>query len=186
VTVTVTTGPPVTVLGPIALNRQNGLFEQFARVSNSTPNDLLGGVRIFAHLPTNDTTNVVWNATGKTNGIPFIDSLTPLLAGGYVDVLIQYYVPNPRSVPTVTLTAEPIPFTPPPVPRPRVVSVSQNGNATTIEFTTVRNCLYYLQSSEDLVHWITVSGLMHGTGERMQCTDSPGRSRQFYRTIAIR
>jgi len=156
-------------------------------VFNPTPEDFLNGVRVFVHLQTNDTTNIVFNATGtNASGVPFIDSRTPLPAGGQVDVLIQYYVPNPRSVPTVTLTAEPLPFATPPVPQPKVTSVTQTSGAVAIEFTTVRNCVYYLQSSDDLVHWTTIPGLMRGTGDRMQCTDAPGVSRRFYRAIAIR
>src|SRR6185295_13560501 len=187
VTVTVTSGPPITVLGPIVLNRQNGLFEQFARVFNPTPNDFPNGVRVFVRLATNDTTNVVWNANGtNSSGVPFIDVHTPLLSGGHVDLLIQYYVPNARSVPMATLTVEPLPFVAPPIIQAKVMSVAQAGGATTIEFTTAQNCVYYLQGSADLVHWNTLSGPIRGTGSAVRCTEANSGSRRFYRAIAIR
>ena len=39
--------PPVSALGPILLNHQNGLFEQFVRISNPTPQSFPNGVRLW-------------------------------------------------------------------------------------------------------------------------------------------
>ncbi len=192
VSVTVTTTPPVTALGPIALNRQNGLFEQFVRISNPTPEDFPNGMRLFVSLGL-DTTNKVWNATGTNAlGVRYIDTSIPLLAGGHLDVLVQYYVPNTRVVPSPVLTAAPLPPSAakfslssrlaPPV---RVTRITLLPLGAQMEFTTTPQGLYFLQCSEDLVHWTTMPGLIHGTGGPVQCQDTASVAKRFYRVIKL-
>ena len=183
VTVTVTQSPPVSALGPIVLNHQNGLFEQFARISNPTPRSFPNGVRLF--ITGLDSTNRVYNAMGTNNGIPYIDVLQALPSGGFVDVLIQYYVPNGRSVPNPTLIAQPLPFTIPPVPPPVLSIAGKNGTNLILRFTAATNCLYYVQSSADLANWSTVPGLMQGAGTPTQCTNSLSGGRRFFRVLLL-
>ncbi len=186
VTVTVLASPPVTAIGPIVQNRNNGLFEQFVRVVNPTPEDFLAGVRVFVHLAPGNTSNRVWNATGTNNGVPYVDSRTPLPSGGVItNLLIQYYVPDAASLPVVTLTAEPLPFVAAPLPQPRVTNLSQSAGRVTVEFTTVARYLYYLQSSDDLVHWTTIPGVIRGTGGLMRCPGSAGVASRFYRAVVV-
>jgi len=183
VTVTVTQSPPVTALGPIVLNHQNGLFEQFVRISNSTPQSFPNGVRLL--IKGLDTTNRVYNATGTNAGIPYIDVRTPLPSQGFVDVLVQYYIPNPRSVPSPLLVAEPLPFTVPMAGPPTLVIAGATEEALVLRFTTVAGRLYYLQSSDDFVNWAAVPGLINGTGGEMQCTPALGAGKKFFRVLLL-
>ena len=183
VTVTVTQTPPVTALGPILLNHQNGLFEQFVRIANPTPQSFPNGVRLI--IKGLDTTNRVYNATGTNGGFPCIEVLTPLPSQGYLDVLVQYYVPNPRTVPNPQLVAEPRPFTVPVAGAPTLVLAGAATNALTLRFATVVGRLYYLQSSEDFVTWIAVPGLIQGTGGVIQCTPELGAGKKFFRVLLL-
>jgi hypothetical protein len=188
VSVIVTSSPPVTAVGPIVLDRDTGLFHQFVLVNNPTPQDFVNGVRVFVHLPPAITNIVsVWNATGtNANGLPYVDSDTPVPSGSSSIVLIQYYAPTVREFPTnVVLTAEPLGFAPAPLARPTVTSISQSSIGTTVEFTTAKKCMYYLQCSDDLVHWSTVPGLINGNGSQMQCTDAGSIPHRFYRVMGF-
>ena len=183
VTVTVTQTPPVTALGPILLNHQNGLFEQFVRIANPTPQSFPNGVRLI--IKGLDTTNRVYNATGTNGGFPYINVLTPLPSQGYLDVLVQYYVPNPRTVPNPQLVAEPRPFTVPVAGAPTLVVAGQSTNALTLRFSSVAGRLYYLQSSEDFTTWSAVPGLIQGTGGVIQCTPNLGAGHKFFRVLLL-
>jgi len=68
----------VVATGPIVLNRQNGLFEQFVTVSNLTMELWPNGVWLSVYNL--DSTNIVWNPTGTNNGAPCLDKLDPLPA----------------------------------------------------------------------------------------------------------
>ena len=183
VSVIVTQSPPVMVLGPIVLNRQNGLFEHYARVINPTPISFLNGVRLL--ITGLDETNTVYNATGTNAGVPCIDIRQPLPSGGHVDVLIQYYVPNPRSVPTPTLIAEPLPFETPATPAPVVSMAGRAEGGIVLEFRTASNRLYCLQASEDFVRWNTLSGVIQGTGGKVQRTNSLSGPLRFFRVVML-
>ncbi len=183
VTLTVTQSPPVTALGPIVLNHQNGLFEQFVRIANNTPQSFPNGVRLL--IKGLDTTNRIYNATGTNAGIPYIDVRTPLPSQGFVDVLLQYYIPNPRTVPNPQLLAEPLPFTVPVAAAPTLVLSGQSTNALTLRFSTVAGRLYYLQSSEDFTTWSAVPGLIQGTGGVLQRTPNLGEGKKFFRVLLL-
>jgi hypothetical protein len=183
VSVMVTPTPPVTALGPIALNRQNGLFEQYARIVNPTPYSFVNGVRLLiANL---DTTNTVYNATGtNSSGIPYIDVTAPLPSSNSVDVLVQYYVPNQRSVPNPTLIAQPLPFTIPSPVSPVLAAARRTEAGIVVQFPTTRDRLYYLQSSSDLTHWDTLPGLIVGNGGVVPRTNSFTGIR-FFRALML-
>ena len=183
VLITVTQSPPVSALGPIVLNHQNGLFEQFARISNPTPRSFPNGVRLL--IAGLDTTNRVYNATGTNAGVPYIDVLSPLPTGAFVDVLIQYYVPNQRSVPSPTLLAQPLPFTIPPTVPPVLSVAARLDTHIVLQFTAVTNRLYYLQFSDDFAHWSTLSPLVPGAGDNVRRTNSLSASCRFFRVLLL-
>ena len=143
----------VVATGPIVLNHQNGLFEQFVTVSNRTSETWANGVRLF--IRNMDSTNQLFNATGTNGGIPYIDKLVPVPAGQSTAILVQYYVPNPRSIPSPVLIAVPLPFSQATV-TPQITSVKQGTDGTLqITFASQSGKFYFIQYSEDFTHWLT-------------------------------
>jgi len=166
------------------LNRQNGLFEQYARIFNPTPSSFPNGVRLFVSIAGFDTTNKVYNATGTNAGVAYIDIHQELHSGAFVDVLIQYYVPNPRSVPDVTLTAEPILYTISTTPSP-VLTASRADGGIVLRFTTAKDRLYYLQATEDMARWHSLPGLISGNGNEVSRTNSVTGGEQLFRVLIL-
>lgn len=184
VNIHVRSNPPILALGPIVLNRQSGLFEQSVRVINPTTDPWPNGVRIY--ITDLDTTNRVWNATGTNNGVPYIESTALVPAGGSQDFLIQYYVPNPRTVPTNTLTAVPNPA---PAEAPAVLALDKafpltNGKFC-VEFASQGQRIYFIQCSHDLQHWKTISSPIVGTGQRIQWIHDGAEVKCFYRAVRV-
>src|SRR5262249_51802892 len=82
VTINVLSAPPLTIVSAMHLNPQTGLYEQTVRVSNPTYYSL-DAVRVLIMNLANGTT--VYNASGVTNGIPYVQSYAPIPSGGYTD-----------------------------------------------------------------------------------------------------
>ena len=77
--------------GPIGLNPQNGLFEQQVTVTN-TMIAAAPAFRLFVDgLRPGVTLN---NATGSTNGVPYVQVNTPLNPGEFTGVYLEYVVPD--------------------------------------------------------------------------------------------
>lgn len=95
VAITVLRNPPYAA-GPFRLNRQTGLFEQLVTITNPTPVDF-PAIRLW--IMDVRTGATVWNATGQVSGVPYIDVLTIVPAGGSVQVLVEYYTPDVRVAP---------------------------------------------------------------------------------------
>jgi uncharacterized repeat protein (TIGR01451 family) len=184
VNVHVISSPPILALGPIVLNRQNGLFEQSVRVTNPTPFPWPNGLRIY--ISDVDATNRVWNATGTNNGLPYVEKTAFVAAGGSQDFLIQYYVPNPRVTPTSTLTAVPNPAGAESTSVLRLERALPLTNGQfCVEFLSRKDRLYYVQRTEDHLRWSTVGGLIVGTGQRIQQFDGGVGSKRFYRVVCL-
>ena len=184
VNVHVVSNPPIVALGPIGLNRQNGLFEQSVRVTNPTPFPWPNGLRIY--ISNLDPTNRVWNATGTNNGLPYVEKTSFVAAGGSQDFLIQYYVPFPRVTPTNTLTAVPNPASAESSVALRLERALPLTNGQfSLEFLSRKDRLYYLQRTEDHLRWSTVGGLIIGTGQRIQQFDGGVGSKRFYRVVCL-
>ena len=171
----------VVATGPIVLNHQNGLFEQFATISNRTSQTWLNGVRLFVYNV--GSSNTVYNATGtNSSGVPYIDNLAPVPAGGSVAIIVQYYLPS-RVVPNPTLVAVPNPF---PAGLLRIEQpLSLTKNAFSVEFFSRTGCIYFVQRTTDLVHWTAVSGPLIGTGQRMTWKDNAPQGSRFYRVLCL-
>ena len=173
----------VVATGPIVLNHQNGLFEQFVTVSNRTSETWANGVRLF--VKDLDTTNKVYNATGTNNGTPYLDKIVSVPPGGRLIITVQYYVPNPRVFPVPTLVATPLPFTTVTV-RPQLTRPSRvEGGVLPLQFTTQSGRFYFIQHSEDLVHWTTEPAAVAGTGGVVVVPQSATGDKRFYRVLLI-
>jgi hypothetical protein len=119
----------------------------------------------------------VYNATGITNGIPYVESHAVVIPGAFVDFVIEYYVPS-RVPPNPVLTAD-------------LVAPSQGGGSAAfgsqqhidrgimlpdhtflVEFLTVSNRLYSIQYSSDLRTWKDAQPAVAGNGTRIQWIDN--------------
>ncbi len=173
----------VIATGPIVLNHQNGLFEQFVTVSNRTSETWANGVRLF--IRNMDTTNQVYNATGTNDGVPYIDRFVSVPAGQSIAILVQYYVPTPRSIPNPALIAVPLPFSRP-VVAPQITRVSRDSAETlNVHFTTQSGRFYFIQHTEDFTDWVTDPLSINGTGGITVSTQSSAGNKLFYRVLLI-
>jgi hypothetical protein len=165
--------------GPVALNRQTGLFDQYLTVYNLTAETWPNGVRVFLDI---DTTNKVWNATGTNAlGVPYIDTPTPVPAGGTIEVLVQYFVPNTRIVPNPNIVAVPLPYASAVLTPPRIAADYGEG----ITFESGLNQWYFIQSSDDLKRWITDPTPVRGTGGAFHWPGDKTSSHRFYRVLLV-
>ncbi len=185
---------PVTSTGPMQFNPQTDVFEQTVRVTNPTYYTY-NGVRL---LISNLAPGVqVYNATGITNGLPFVQSILPIPPGGSVDFTIEYYVLS-RIAPDPLFTVELVT----PSNALNQVGPMQHINrglflpnkTFMVEFNTISNRVYYLQYSADLVNWNTAVPAITGIGNVIDWIDngppetaSPTstQSKRFYRLILL-
>jgi len=187
--------PPLSIVGAMHFNPQTGLFEQTVRVFNPTGSEY-EAVRVYiGNLATNV---VVYNRSGITNGVPYVQSASRVLPGSYVDLLIEYYVPT-RVAPNPTLIPQLVPLG-----GGGFVAVGNGQNVERgvmlpnqtflLEFSTVAGRTYYVQYSSDLANWQTAQQPMTGNGSRLQWIDNgqpktasaPAESaRRFYRLFVV-
>jgi VCBS repeat-containing protein len=171
----------VVATGPIVLNHQNGLFEQFVTVSNRTSETWANGVRLFVRNM--DTTNQVYNATGTNGGVPYLDKIVPVPAGQSTTLLVQYYVPNPRSIPNPILIATPLPFSNP-AATPQLTRISPAANGLLqIEFTAQSGRFYFIQYSEDFSRWFTDPAPVKAASSTASALQSNRGGTRFYRVM---
>jgi hypothetical protein len=196
VSVTVIDRPPLSVVTAMHRDPATGLFEQTVRVNNPTYSEL-NAVRVsVSNLLFGQ---VVYNASGYTNGTPYVQSYGAIAPDSYVDFTIEYYVTD-GSLPNPVLKAELVPPGTPSV----VVTGGQlqhisyvvllaNGNFL-LDLPTILNRVYYVQYSSDLATWKTAMPAITGTGltvpwvdEGLPKTDSaPSTQRQrFYRFVLL-
>jgi hypothetical protein len=185
---------PLTIIAAMQFDPQTGLFEQTVRVTNPTYSTL-DAVRVSVYGLTNGAT--VYNLSGTANGVQYVQSSGPLAAGGYVDFIIEYYVPS-RVTPNPTLVA--LPATP--LSRGSAVGAAQHvdrivllpDRTVLIEFTSITNRIYSILYGSDLGTWETAVPSITGNGTRIQWIDngqpktesSPATaSRRFYRLILM-
>jgi len=196
VTITVIERPPLSIVSAMAYNPQTDLFQQTVRVFNPTYSTY-DAVRVYVYGLTNNTT--VYNASGSTNSVQYVESHAAILPGSYVDFVIEYWTPL-AITPNPTLVAE-------------LVSASGGGSATVagtgqhinrgmvlsdktflVEFASISNRLYNIQYSSDLRTWKTVQPRITGNGTWIQWIDNgqpktesapAAASLRFYRVIVL-
>jgi uncharacterized repeat protein (TIGR01451 family) len=139
--------------GSAIFNPQTGLYEETAVVTNLGPSTV-AGVRLYVGGLTNYVT--LYNATGTTNGTPYVDYYASLNPGSNVTFILEFY--DSKRLPfTNTLTAVAISFTNLPSARTNGVPVTTvfmdtriAGNTRfVIEFKTVPGKSYTIIYSDD-------------------------------------
>lgn len=193
VNISVLDRPPV-VTGEMRFNPQTGLFEQPIRVMNPSSFDFSAVCVFVADLPTRYR---VRNASGNSNGLPFVQYNSRVRAGDGIDMLIEYYDPL-RIMPEPRLFAEAV--TPMELPNLtgtelRVTRQSWLPDGTfLLEFRSALGRTYYVQYCDDLVTWKTALPGISGTGTRTQWIDNgpprtetpPARSNsRLYRVLLM-
>jgi len=164
---------PVTA-GGIVYSRQTGLYTQGVTVSNPL-STMATAVRVLIDgLPSNVT---VYNASGSTNGTPYVQSALSLFPGGSVTFQLEYFVPTRQAFAAPVFEAQIVPgeSTADPGGSPQAISraaLRLGDGAYLVEFATVSNRIYYVQYSSDLVNWKTAVPFREGNGTQVQWIDS--------------
>jgi sugar lactone lactonase YvrE len=201
-TVTVLSQPPTEAQalvtdGPIV--RQTGLFYQTVRVSNPTLVPF-AALRLWVELDANSLAHgvQVWNAIGRSKGVPYLSYNVSLAPSQSVDLRIEYYVPDrqPFSSPsfrTEVVVPDP-PFEPAGTALGFVRQVPLADGLFLVEFSTTAGWRYYVQYSSDMTNWKTALPAVMGTGSRVQWIDNgppkteslpSSESSRFYRVILL-
>jgi hypothetical protein len=174
VRITILPRPPLTVLSGVAFNPRTGLYEQTVRVTNPT-GSAYDAVRISVFGLTG--AQQLHNASGTTNGVPYVQSPGGVPPGGYVDFVLEYYVTD-SSIPAPTLITKLVTpdsggnvsysGTTVPIHRTQVLA---NGYIM-IEFSSLNGRVYYVQYSSDIRTWKTAQPAIAGNGGWIQWVDS--------------
>jgi uncharacterized repeat protein (TIGR01451 family) len=176
--VTTAVGVPVTnlvltVLSSITLNPQTGLFEQQIEVSNGGPATPASVQVLISGLAANVK---VYDATGTTNGIPYVQSSSPLDVGSNVIFLVEYYVPTRIAPTNLTFTVRAGPTVIPPVVTGTVLNINQMiklaDGSVLVAFAAVPGQVYAIQYSSDMVTWLTAVPAITAPANQVQWIDS--------------
>ena len=193
----ITNLPPLTN-GPITFNPQTGLYQQSVSFVNLSGLSVAGVRVTVLELP---SSVALFNATGSTNGAPFVEYDQTIAPGGSVVFLLEYYdagrqpLVSTNFVATVVAAAQPPPAPSGPVLQlDRVVFISQGQ--LTIEFASVPGQAYVVQYSTNSspAKWQTAVPPIIASGTKTQWIDSgppktdsaPGAPGQrYYRVVQI-
>jgi uncharacterized repeat protein (TIGR01451 family) len=163
----------LTVLSAITLNPQTGLFEERIEVSNGGPATPSSVLVLISGLAANVK---VYNATGTTNGLPYVQSSSPLGIGSNVVFLLEYYVPTRVAPANLTLTVEAGPIVIPPVVTGTILNISRmiklDNGSVLVEFSAVPGQVYAVQYSSDMVTWLTAVPAITAPANQVQWIDS--------------
>ena len=185
----------LTVLSPITLNPQTGLFELRIQVSNGGPATPSSVMILVSGLAANAK---LYNATGITNGTPFVQSASPLGIGSNVIFLLEFYVPTRVAPANLTFTMQAGPPMIPPVVSGTIMNISRmivlaNGSVL-VEFSAIPGQVYAIQYSSDMVTWRTAVPAITAPATRVQWIDagppktdsSPAQqSARYYRVVLL-
>ena len=171
-------GPTVTVVGSMRLNVQDG-FLWLTNVACNPELSLPGAMKVLIHGITNNTIQVV-NATGTSNGVPFVETLGEIEPGQCWTNIIKFSDPygvafNPiLSVQLIPGGIGTGPLPPPPgAPQDVLFQRMLTGGTFLIEFATTNGGTYYVQYKNSLTDpWTTVPQVFTGTGQHIQWLDS--------------
>jgi len=163
----------LTVLSPITLNPQTGLFEQQVEVSNGGPSTPSSVLVLVSGLAGNAT---LYNATGKTNGLPFVQSASPLGIGSNVVFLLEFYVPTRVAPTNLTFTVVAGPPFIPPVVSGTIMNIDRmivlSDGSVLVEFTAIPGQVYAIQYSSNMVTWRTAVPAITAPANKVQWIDS--------------
>jgi uncharacterized repeat protein (TIGR01451 family) len=181
--------------GPITFNPQTGLYQQTVQFNN------LGGVTAAAvRVAVLDLSSavVLYNATGSTNGVPYVEYDQPVVGGGNVVFLLEYYESTRQPFVSTNFVASVVAAVTVPTPTGTILQMDTNSpflsqGQLTIEFASVPGHTYVVQYSSALGGpWLTATPPIVAKNTRTQWIDagppetqsppgSPGQ--RFYRVV---
>jgi hypothetical protein len=185
----------LTVLSPITLNPQTGLFEQSVEVSNGGPATPSSVLVLVSGLAANAR---LYNADGITNGTPYVQSASPLGVGSNVVFLLEYYVPTRVAPTNLTLSAQGGPPVTPPIVSGTILSISRtivlSNGSVLIEFSAIPGRIYAIQYSSDMATWRTALPAITAPANKVQWIDAgppktdsnpAQQSARYYRVVLL-
>jgi len=151
---------------------QTGLFYQTVGVTNSCGTTAAAFLLWIDGLSTDCQ---VYNASGVSNGIPYLLYNVPLPAGQGMEFAVEYYVPGRSAVPVPVLSAQavtpPTPITPA-GDRLDVTRALFTNGCFLVEFRSISNRIYSIQYSTNMTDWQTALPPVIGTGTAIIWLDS--------------
>ncbi|MGA3285173.1 MAG: ice-binding family protein [Verrucomicrobiota bacterium] len=192
--VTSSTNVFVTGISPITLNPQTGLFEQTVQLYNNSLNTNTAVRLLILSLPDDVQ---VYNASGFTNGIPYVQYNLPLAPAATVSFLIEYYRANRDTNFQPTFFVQettPLSLT----PTGTVLTINRDVQLASgrflIEFSAIPGGRYAVQYSSDLTSWKTAIPIITAPANRVQWyDDGPPKTEsnptnvgsRFYRVMVL-
>ena len=195
--VTSSTNVFVTGISSITLNPQTGLFEQTVQFYNNSTNTIAAVRLLILSLP-NDVQ--VYNASGFTNGIPYLQYNLPLAPAATVSFVVEYYSAdrptNWFSQPVFFVQETALASVPNPTGTVLAIhsDLQLGTNRFLIEFTATPGQRYVVQYSSDLTNWQTAVPTIIAPANRVQWyDDGPPKTEskpttvgsRFYRVIEL-
>lgn len=189
------TNVSVQVLGPIVFDPQTGLFEQSVGFNNLSGGPMTAVRLAVLGLPTDVT---LYNASGSTNGAPYVEYDFTIGPGASVDFLLEYYRSNRLAFVSTNFAATAVAAVTPTAPAGTTLQLDRtpfmsNGNLV-IEFASEPGGTYVVQYSADMQTWNTAVPPLVAAGTRVQWIDAgppktasaPGMpGARFYRVIQV-
>jgi uncharacterized repeat protein (TIGR01451 family) len=179
--------------GSIAFNPQTGLYQQTVQFNN------LSGVTAAAvRIAVQDLSSTVmlYNATGMTGGVPYVEYDQPVVTGGNVAFLLEYYDSTRQPFVSTNFVATVVAAVIVPTPTGTVLQLDSapflSDGQLTIEFASVPGHTYVVQYSSDMLTWLTATPPIVAKNTRTQWIDSgpptteslPGSlGQRFYRIV---
>jgi len=141
---------------------------------------------------------VLYNATGSTNGVPYVEYDQPVVGGGNVVFLLEYYESTRQPFVSTNFVASVVAAVTVPTPTGTILQMDTNSpflsqGQLTIEFASVPGHTYVVQYSSALGGpWLTATPPIVAKNTRTQWIDagppetqsppgSPGQ--RFYRVV---
>jgi hypothetical protein len=175
VNITITPEPfeclPITYDEP-TMNWQTTLFEQKLRVTNPTQNTM-PTVRVSISGLREGTR--VYNASGDVDGVSFVTYNQPLGPGATAQLTIEYYALD-RRTPAAEFCAKPAINSTPTQQDGTLVTIGRQmflaDGSFMIEFSSVPGQVYYIEYSDDMRTWKTVTPGGTSDANRIQWIDN--------------
>jgi uncharacterized repeat protein (TIGR01451 family) len=195
------------VSGPIVFNPQTGLYYQTVQFNNNgtnsgppeessrTHSDDIAAVQISVlGLPSGV---VLYNASGTSNGVPYVEYDGLIATGGSVVFTLEYYDRTRQDFVSTNFVATVVPAATIPTPTGTTIQLDSNGSFVsqgqlTIEFASVPGRTYVVQYSSDMQTWLTAAPPIVARNTKTDWVDSgppvtqslPGSPGQrFYRVV---